>query len=779
VLRKVGVAECFTEPRALYDKALAAGMDFVTIADHDRIEGALELASLPRTFMSVEVTTWFPENDAKVHIVVNGITEEQFRGIEATRADIVTLRDYLHTERLIATVAHPFFRVNDRLTVAQFEKLLVLFNRFEVINGTRSMRDANALRAVLESLRADDIERMAGRHGLSFWGPTPQQKLLTGGSDDHSGHYVACVHTVTPAAKTVAEYLGFLREGRHEPGGRAGTSVRLAHGFYHVAYDYYKTRILNNVDSKLMREVFERLLRPRPPKRRSWIYSAVRSWFIRRKVRTLSSTERMIVREVSGLIETERKADLGDDLSMYTFRTSCRLAHELSHTFVRNALGRFLRGDLFRSFEALSAVVPVLAAVAPYVFSFRTQNKDEPFLREIVEKFPRASKHLRRSDQVGWITDTFNDINGVAHTIANVGEAALRAGYGVQIMTCLPEHPRGSFRLKNFAPVGVFEIPEYPEMKLSFPPFLEVLEHIERAELDELIISTPGPMGLLGLLAARLLRLRTVGIYHTDVPRYVGALTKDEGFERMAWGAMEWFYGKFDRVLVPSARYREILCEHGLERSRISVLRRGIGPGFGKESRGPSFWRRYGGRECFTFLYVGRISSEKNIKLLLDAWLLTRAKAKTTQLAVVGDGPELASLKRRYAGRGVVFTGYLRGQDLKTAYASADVFVFPSLTDTFGNVVLEAKASGLPAIVSDAGGPQEIVEHEKTGLVVELSGASDSAERFSRAMTRLFEDQVLRIGMKVACADAEVPSWPEVADELFGAVVQATQRAAK
>jgi glycosyltransferase involved in cell wall biosynthesis len=287
-------------------------------------------------------------------------------------------------------------------------------------------------------------------------------------------------------------------------------------------------------------------------------------------------------------------------------------------------------------------------------------------------------------------------------------------------------------------------------------------------------------MGLLGLLAARLLRLRTVGIYHTDIPRYVGTLTKDEGFERMAWNAMQWFYGRCDRVLVPSTAYRELLCEHGLERDRISVLRRGLGPGFGAGNRDPSFWRRYGGRRCFTFLYVGRSSSEENIRLLLEGWVLTRANSKAarqSQLAIVGDGPELASLRRRYARHQVVFTGYLRGQDLKTAYASADLFVFPSLTDTFGNVVLEARASGLPCIVSDVGGPKELVRHERTGLVIGLSGVSDGAQRLSAAMTRLFEDQALRIEMRAACADAAAPSWAEIADDLFGAVVLATQKA--
>ena len=123
----MGTPESFVEPQDVYRNARQAGMDFVTISDHNCIRGALDIAHLPGTFISNEVTTYFPDNGSKVHILVTGINEEQFRMIQELRADIFRLQEYLMGEDIICSVAHVLFRVNGRLTIDQFEQLLLLF----------------------------------------------------------------------------------------------------------------------------------------------------------------------------------------------------------------------------------------------------------------------------------------------------------------------------------------------------------------------------------------------------------------------------------------------------------------------------------------------------------------------------------------------------------------------------------------------------------------------------------------------------------------------------
>ena len=148
----------------------------------------------------------------------------------------------------------------------------------------------------------------------------------------------------------------------------------------------------------------------------------------------------------------------------------------------------------------------------------------------------------------------------------------------------------------------------------------------------------------------------------------------------------------------------------------------------------------FGVNGSIRFLYVGRISKEKNLDALAEAWLKLHAEIPSATLALVGDGPYLAELRRRLTNAGVIFTGFLSGEALARAYASADAFVFPSTTDTFGNVVLEAQASGLPTIVTDVGGPRELVRDGETGLV----GPGQDAVALLAAMRRLASDDSLR-----------------------------------
>ena len=209
-------------------------MDFVTISDHDAISGALEIAHLPGTFLSSEVTVEFPEDGCEIHCLVAGIDEAQHLEIQRLRRNIYELRDYLREQGILHSVAHPLFRVNDRLTLDQLEKLLVLFNRFEALNGIHDRRANGLVRSIVGSLTRGVLEDLAERHRLEPMGPAPWVKTFTGGSDDHGGFYIGTTWTRTPAAATVEEYLAHLRAGRHEPGGETGSSLRLVQSLYSI-----------------------------------------------------------------------------------------------------------------------------------------------------------------------------------------------------------------------------------------------------------------------------------------------------------------------------------------------------------------------------------------------------------------------------------------------------------------------------------------------------------------------------------------------------------------
>jgi glycosyltransferase involved in cell wall biosynthesis len=267
-----------------------------------------------------------------------------------------------------------------------------------------------------------------------------------------------------------------------------------------------------------------------------------------------------------------------------------------------------------------------------------------------------------------------------------------------------------------------------------------MIDYIQSERFTELIISTPGPVGLTALVAAKILDIRAVGIYHTDFPQYVRILTQDNYMETLAWNFMQWFYSQLDLVFVNSEYYRQRWIARGIAPERLKIFPRGIDTRlFNPSLRDPKFWTHFGKPpEEIGLLYVGRISKEKNLDVAAKAVTRLRKEGLPVRLLIVGDGPYLKEL--RHIAPEASYTGYLKGKELGAAYASSDVFVFPSTTDTFGNVILEAQAAGLPCVVSDQGGPAELITDGVEGFITRSLDVDDFAE----AIRRLATDSELR-----------------------------------
>jgi len=221
-----------------------------------------------------------------------------------------------------------------------------------------------------------------------------------------------------------------------------------------------------------------------------------------------------------------------------------------------------------------------------------------------------------------------------------------------------------------------------------------------------------------GLAIARILKIPVHGTDHTAFPQYVRMFTEDPAMENAAWRYMRWFYGQMDAIYAPSRSTAQDLAERGIDASRIVVHPRGVDAERFSPERDARYFEGLGLGRQFKLLYVGRVSREKSLDVLAEAFREVHACRPDARLVVVGDGPYLEEMRAQTADLPVLFTGYLQGEALTAAYAGADLFVFPSATDTFGNVVLEAQASGLPVVVTSAGGPREAMLPGRTGLVV-------------------------------------------------------------
>jgi len=242
LFRRFDFPDSYSDPKQLYEQLRKRGMDYVTITDHDSIDGCLEIAHLPQTFISEQVTTYFPHDACKLHILVWGISEQQHRDIEGARENIFDLQRYLQRAQIAHAVAHPLYSVNGKLEAMHLEQLILLFKHFEGINGLRDALLSDLAQNLFKQLTPEQIEEFANRHGVAPAHAEPWNKILVGGSDDHGGQFAASAFTETPAAKSVEEFLKSVRNGHCTPRGQGGTPLILSHGFYNTVACFIQDR---------------------------------------------------------------------------------------------------------------------------------------------------------------------------------------------------------------------------------------------------------------------------------------------------------------------------------------------------------------------------------------------------------------------------------------------------------------------------------------------------------------------------------------------------------
>ncbi|HAO98599.1 MAG TPA: hypothetical protein DCQ83_00985 [Fibrobacteres bacterium] len=350
------------------------------------------------------------------------------------------------------------------------------------------------------------------------------------------------------------------------------------------------------------------------------------------------------------------------------------------------------------------------------------------FFREILLNLPalwRTRREYRKALQMNphtepWIacvSDNLDEVNGIAiasriqlREMRKLGHTAFLFGVAFHTRQPRREDPDHCVIL---AP-GSYSADQagYSHSELAVVKLDAFLAFLRENPVDLIEFETPGPVTSLCLFAARFIGIRTLSHYRTDILTYSELLMK---YRFTIWFVQTWTKMTTrlaGPVIIPSEAYREKVEAMGISRDRIYKLPRSVDlTAFHPDNREPSYWRQFSiPDDGLILLYVGRVSAEKNLGLLADAFLDALQRRSDLRLVIVGDGPYREALQERLTPCGRAhFTGVLNGNDLSRAFASADLFVFPSLTDTFGNSVVEALASGLPCLVSDEGGPREII----------------------------------------------------------------------
>jgi len=722
VQRSLGLPECATPPEEVYDLAKRRGMDFVTITDHDTIDGCLELADRPDCFVSEELTARFAGEPQAVHVLCYGITPGDHEWLQAHSGDVEACAAYLHDNGIACALAHPFFNVAAPLTRRHRRRLAELFPVWEVRNGSRA--------AELNMPAAVYIETHGG--------------IGIGGSDDHAGVDIGRTFTEAPAAATPEEFLAHMQRGDAEAHGEQGSAAKWAHAAMALA-----TRWL------VVREGGD----PLPGQQRGGSGEGVPSLpsngaggpdpgavlkMAERVIREGAAREGKIAADVGSedaraLLEAwldgvgldVRGPDLiaylqADEFSHADLYRRARRRHDRG---LRKAIDGGAQAVADGDFQAaVTGLFEALVPAVPYAPATAFLGAEKAKLRD------RRGERQR----VAVIADGIGSMHGVTHTIEQIRERGVPA-FEVDIVGTDPGVDR---RLPAAAEL---EIPFYEGMTLGVPGLPDLVETLAEGSYDLVHVTAPGPAGIAATLMSRITGVPLLASYHTEIATYAGMRSRDGALEALTRAGLGAFYSAPSAVLSPSPSADASVVALGADPARVGRWERGVDL--------DRFDPAKADRDAFPgeikVLYSGRLTREKGVDLLAETFLRAHAADPRLHLLLAGGGPEEGELRERLGER-ATFLGWLGGEELPRAYASADAFLFCSSTDTYGQVILEAAASGLPVVAVAEGGPAALIENRHTGLLCRADADHLAGTLLQLASSAALRRQLGEAGVRAA-----------------------------
>jgi len=558
-LQRLGTRESYTDPETIYCDALKQGMDFVTITDHNTIEGALILKERhpERVFTGVEATTYFPETGCKVHVLVYGLDEAQFAMIDRLRPDIYQLRDYVREQGLAHSVAHATYSINNRLSFDQIEKLLLLFDSFEVINGSRSRYANEVFQRALASLTPAHIERLSRKHGLEPVSDTAWRKALTGGTDDHGGLFIGRTYTEAHAADP-AGFLQALQRKETAAAGRHNDYRGLAFSLYKIAYDFSCSNSMV-ISSPLLTAINRLLFDKRS--------LTVKNRFALKKV-SYSRSSGEIERLIADLIDTLQKKQTRsiDETLEYVHTTAAHLCDELFRQVANTVEESLSSGSITGLMQCVSSALPGLFLALPFFSSLNILFESRGLVEQLNVEF---AEHIHRHPiKTLILTDAAGGADCGGALFEQYGRARGCAAVDGAVITCgEPEDGTHS----TLPAIHEFNLPFGARCSLRVPSVLNAIRYISEQHPDEIVVTSPGPMGLLGLLIARLLHVPCVGVRDVRMAAASGGGDDAVLGERY----FRWFYSMTDCVLEgfpAAAQLNPFIPVHDIPDSDCEIL---------------------------------------------------------------------------------------------------------------------------------------------------------------------------------------------------------------
>ena len=538
VQRALGLPECATPPEEVYALAKRRGMDFVTITDHDTIDGVLQIADRLDVFVSEELTAHFRGEPQAVHVLCYGITVEEHEWLQANSGDVELCAAYLHEREIACALAHPYYNVGAPLTARHRRRLAELFGVWETRNGARA-RELNLPAATYVATR---------------------DSIGIGGSDDHAGVDIGRTFTAAPAAATPAEFLAHLRAGRVSAHGKQGSAAKWAHAAIALAARSLGSAgaggdgkdVATRPDPRTVLNMVQRLLREGDA-RHGNTGSDLSPVDARCLLRAWLSAVELDHLDEHGLIELMQ----ADDFSHSSlFRRACRL-HERKLRAAVDIAVRAATGEAEvlaaaeGLFESCIAAIPYAPAVA--------------FLANERAKLEGVPRDEGETPRVAILADGISSMHGVTRTIEEIRQRGV-PGFEIEVVGTDPEV---DLRLPAVAEI---DVPYYPGLAIGVPSLPAAVQLLADGAFDAIHVCSPGPAGIAGVLVARALGLPLVGSYHTELTAYADLRSGQRHVADAMGLAVGAFYNACDVVLSPSLASDTALAGIGMRRGEDRAL---------------------------------------------------------------------------------------------------------------------------------------------------------------------------------------------------------------
>ncbi|WP_252731773.1 glycosyltransferase [Psychrosphaera sp. F3M07] len=808
--RILRLPETWLKTKKLVKHLQANDCDVITVTNHNNARScwALQEKNID-VLVAAEFTCYFPEYELYIHILTYGFDQEQEKILNQKRQNVYEFVQYAAQQDIALIVPHPlyFYTKNDKIDVSLFEKMAVMFTRFEVLNGQRDLWQSVLTLNWAQGLTPEKINEYAKKHNLNpadFNVDPSQQKILTGGSDDHTGLfaglcgsylYIPDLEQRLKTQKPSELALEAIKKGNIRPFGTVGENEKLSI----TLLDYFAQVATKIKDPGLLRILLHRggtwdkigcfvlsnaLLEMQKNKKTMKFFECVHDALQGKKPNLLvkwkiSKDYRFCIEYLERIAESRNQSNevfvetVTESINeLFTFLNQL-IKKRVSHALEKN--NGFIPSDLTteeltRKFEMPSQLTalffgdgkkqdnisniqvgqildnlsfPVLISsilAGATLASTRVLYQNRDLLNEFAH-YVGKNAHQKRAL---YLTDTLKDKNGVSNSLSGKLAEVQRSNLPVDFLICHNDaHPESHLHVVR--PVATFDIPKYGEQEIRIPDLMEITRIFYKGGYDRIICSTEGPMAVVSLFIKQMFNVPSYFFMHTDWIDFIKSTTNLNQYERdRVRRLIRALYEQYNGIFVLNNEHKDWLTSFEMQLNPQQVKLTAHHAQKRDHSILPIAKSSIvkGATESTPILLVAcRVSKEKGLFDLPS--ILTAAKQQLPELKIVVAGTGPASDELKQALPDATFVGWQNKTQLAQLYLSLDLFIFPSKFDTFGNVILESFTHGMPVLAYNCKGPKDIIEDGINGFLV------DNKEQMTNKVLEYFTNPTLQDEMKV------------------------------